>query len=168
LPLDQKATFASTIFAPKAVTVLEDLEASIDLRGTRENAPNIQIVTGAVDPVKRCVYYTRDNEGHQVFKIRVYVTGPDIQKIKSVKYSLHQIFEKPEHISTDASQNFEMIMWSWGRFVMPIIVTTMNGNEYVVHVSFYLPLSIGGCPEKRYPVHRCDKLMGCHRGILMF
>jgi hypothetical protein len=103
-------------FDTKAVTVLEDLEASVDLRGTRENAPNIQIVTGAVDPVKRCVYYTRDNEGHQVFKIRVYVTGPDIQKIKSVKYSLHQTIEKPEHISTDASSNFEMIMWSLGTF----------------------------------------------------
>ncbi|MBN1235353.1 MAG: hypothetical protein JW999_04800 [Methanotrichaceae archaeon] len=117
-------------FDTKAVTVLEDLETSFDLRGTRENAPNIQIVTEAVDPIKRCVYYTRDNEGHQVFKIRIYVIGPDLHKIKSVKYSLHQTFEKPEHISTDATRSFEMIMWSWGRFVMPITVTTMDGNEY--------------------------------------
>ncbi len=117
-------------FEPKTVTVLEDLEASVDLTGARENAPNIQIVTEATDPVKRCVYYTRDTEGHQVFKIRVYITGPDIARIKSVKYSLHQTFQKPEHISTDASSNFEMILWSWGRFVMPITVTTMDGNEY--------------------------------------
>ncbi|MDD4651254.1 MAG: transglutaminase domain-containing protein [Methanothrix sp.] len=117
-------------FESKTVTVLEDLEASIDLTGRRENAPNIQIITEAVDPVKRCVYYTRDKEGHQVFKIRVYVTGTDIQKVKSVKYSLHQTFDKPEHISTDARSNFEMIMWSWGRFVMPITITTLDGNEY--------------------------------------
>ena len=117
-------------FKTKAVTVLEDLEASVDLSGARESAPNTQIVTEAADPVKHCVYYTKDNEGHQVFKIRVYVTGLDLYKIKSVKYSLHQTFEKPEHISTDASSNFEMIMWSWGRFVMPITVTTLDGNEY--------------------------------------
>ncbi len=117
-------------FETKDVTVLEDLEASIELTGRRDNPPNIQIVTEAVDPVKRCVYYTRDKEGHQVFKIRVYVTGADIQKVKSVKYSLHQTFEKPEHISTDAASNFEMIMWSWGRFVMPITITTIDGNEY--------------------------------------
>jgi len=117
-------------FDTKTVTVLEDLEAFVDLTGSRENAPNIQIVTEATDPVKHCVYYTRDTEGHQVFKIRVYITGPDIARIKSVKYSLHQTFEKPEHISTDASSNFDMILWSWGRFVMPITVTTMDGNEY--------------------------------------
>lgn len=117
-------------FETKTVTVLEDLEASVDLSGLRESAPYIQIVTDAMDPVKHCVYYTRDNEGHQVFKIRVYVTGPDLYKIKSVKYSLHQTFEKPEHISTDASSNFEMILWSWGRFVMPVTVTTIDGNEY--------------------------------------
>jgi hypothetical protein len=97
-------------FDTKTVTILEDLEASVDLTGTRESAPNIQIVTEAVDPIKRCVYYTRDKEGHQVFKIKVYVTGPDKQMIKSVKYSLHQTFEKPEHISTESSNNFEMIM----------------------------------------------------------
>jgi hypothetical protein len=117
-------------FETKAVTVLEDLEASIDLSGARESAPNFQIITQAADPVKHCVYYTRDKDGHQVFKIRVYVTGPDLYKVKSVKYSLHQTFEKPEHISTDASSNFEMIMWSWGRFVMPITITTLDGNEY--------------------------------------
>jgi len=117
-------------FDSRVVTILEDLEALVDLTGRRENTPNIQIVTEAVDPVKRCVYYTRDSDGHQVFKIRVYVTGADLQRIKSVKYSLHQTFDKPEHISTDASSNFEMIMWSWGRFVMPITITTMDGNEY--------------------------------------
>lgn len=117
-------------FGTKSVTLLEDLEVSVDLVGTPESVPNIQIVTEAADPIKRCVYYTRDKEGHQVFKIRVYITGPDLHRIKSVKYSLHPTFENPEHISTDASRNFEMILWAWGRFVMPIIVTTMDGNEY--------------------------------------
>ncbi|VVB72134.1 Transglutaminase-like superfamily protein [uncultured archaeon] len=117
-------------FETKTVTLLEDLEASVDFVGARESAPNIQIITEATDPAKRCVYYTRNDEGHQVFKIRVYITGPDFYKIKSVKYSLHQTFENPEHLSTDASNNFEMILWSWGRFVMPITVTTMDGNEY--------------------------------------
>ncbi len=117
-------------FETKTVTVLEDLEASIDLEGVHKSVPNIQIITEATDPAKRCVYYTKDTEGHQVFKIRVYITGQDLDQIKSVKYSLHQTFEKPEHVSTDPSSNFEMIIWSWGRFVMPITVTTIDGNEY--------------------------------------
>lgn len=117
-------------FDTKMVTVLEDLEVSVQLTGIREREPNIQIITEAVDPVKNCVYYTRDEEGHQVFKIRVYISGSDIARIKSVKYSLHQTFDHPEHISMDSSNNFEMIMWSWGRFVMPITITTIDGNEY--------------------------------------
>jgi hypothetical protein len=133
LPIGEYKVTASKsgyTFGTETMTVLEDLEASVELTGARESAPNIQIVTEATDPVKRCVYYTKDEEGHQVFKIRIYITGPDLGKIKSVKYSLHQTFENPEHMSTDASSNFEMIIWSWGRFVMPITITTIDGNEY--------------------------------------
>ncbi|MBN1323236.1 MAG: carboxypeptidase regulatory-like domain-containing protein [Methanotrichaceae archaeon] len=118
------------------VQVLQGVIVSADLRGAVDREPNIQIITEAVDPVKRCVYYTRDNEGHQVFKIRVYVTGPEISRVKSVKYSLHETFEHPEHVSTDPASGFEMIIWSWGRFVMPITVTTTDGNEYLFMYPF--------------------------------
>lgn len=118
------------VFNTVDVTVLEGVEALVDLTGLPDNPPNIQIATGAVEPATRCVYYTRDEEGRQVFKIRVYITGPDLARISSVKYSLHETFEDPEHLSTDASNNFEMILWAWGRFAMPITITTNDGNEF--------------------------------------
>jgi hypothetical protein len=133
LPIGEYTVTASKpgySFDTKTVTVMEDLQASVDLTGRSESAPTVQIVTQATDPAKRCVYYTRDKEGQQVFKIRVYITGPDLDRVKSVKYSLHQTFDHPEHLSTDPTNGFEMILWSWGRFVMPIIVTTLDGNEY--------------------------------------
>jgi len=123
-------------FGAKEVQVLQGVIVAADLRGAVDREPNIQIVTEAVDPVKRCVYYTRNSEGRQVFKIWVYVTGPEISRVKSVKYSMHETFEHPEHVSTDPSRGFEMILWSWGRFVMPITVTTTDGNEYLIMYPF--------------------------------
>jgi len=123
-------------FGSIQVEVLQGVIATANLLGEVDREPNVQIVTEAVDPVKRCVYYTRDNEGHQVFKIRVYVTGPEISRVRSAKYSLHETFEHPEHVSTDSASGFEMIIWAWGRFVMPITITTTEGNEYLFMYPF--------------------------------
>ena len=91
---------------------------------------NIQFQTEAVDPINKCVYYTRDNQGRQLFKIRVHAVGPDLSKIKSIEYVLHETFEHPEYTSSDASNDFEMVLWTWGSFSMPIKVATIEGRQY--------------------------------------
>ncbi len=123
-------------FAKRAITILENRDVSVDIEGAQQGPLNIRFNTEAVDLVKQCVYYTRNAEGRQVFKIRVYATGSDLYKIKSIQYSLHETFEDPEHVSTDASNGFEMVLWAWGRFPMPITVTTKDGNEYRYMYSF--------------------------------
>ena len=117
-------------FAKRQITIFKNMDVSVDIEGAVQEPLNIQFNTEAVDPVKRCVYYTRNAEGRQVFKIRVYATGSDLYKIKSIKYSLHETFEDPDHVSTDASNGFEMVLWAWGRFPMPITVTMKDGNEH--------------------------------------
>lgn len=94
------------------------------------SSPDVQFYTQAVDPANGVVYYSTNSAGLQVFKIRVYVTGRDLYNIKSVKYVLHPTFENPEYSSTDPYNNFEMVLWTWGRFNMPIIVTMKDGRVY--------------------------------------
>ena len=138
------------IFSTEQRMVLEDTTVSVDIEGSVRNQPNIQFQTEATDTIKRCVYYTRNDEGRQVFKIRIYVIGPDLDKIRSVKYSLHETFENPDHISTDASKNFEMTLWAWGRSPMPITVTTKDGNEYRYMYSFTFRSQLEEAQRKGY------------------
>jgi hypothetical protein len=108
----------------------QSLEGTSGLASNSNPPLSIQFQTEAADPINRCVYYSTDNQRHQLYKIRVYAVGPDLSKVKSIKYILHETFEHPEYTSIEASNGFEMELWTWGSFTMPIIVTTIEGREY--------------------------------------
>jgi hypothetical protein len=92
--------------------------------------PNIQIITQAVDPATNRVYYSYNQQGLQIFKIKVLVTGPDLYRIRSVHYKLHPTFSPSEQTMTNPRNNFELELWTWGAFNMPITVTTTDGRAY--------------------------------------
>jgi hypothetical protein len=95
-----------------------------------DSRPNVQIVTQAVDPATNRVYYSYNQEGRQVFRIKVLVTGPDKYRVRSVRYQLHPTFSPSEYTSTNPNNNFELELWTWGAFNMPITITTTDGRVY--------------------------------------
>ena len=92
--------------------------------------PNIQIVTQAVDPQTNRVYYSYNQQGLQIFRIKVLVTGPDLYRIRSVHYQLHPTFRPSEQTRTNPRNNFELELWTWGAFNMPITITTTDGRVH--------------------------------------
>jgi hypothetical protein len=100
--------------------------------------PEIQITTQAVDPATGSVYYTYNSAGRQIFKIKVLVTGPDKFNVRSVHYQLHPSFSPSEYSSSDPYNNFELELWTWGAFEMPITVTMKDGRifEYDYYFTF--------------------------------
>jgi len=100
--------------------------------------PEIQIVTQAVDPATGRVYYSYNSAGRQIFKIKVLVTGPDKFNVRSVHYQLHPTFSPSEQTSTDPYNDFELELWTWGAFEMPITVTMKDGRifEYDYYFTF--------------------------------
>lgn len=95
-----------------------------------DGRPNIQIVTQAVDPQTNRVYYSYNPQGLQIFRIKVLVTGPDLYRIRSVHYQLHPTFSPSEQTMTNPRDNFELELWTWGAFNMPITVTMTDGRAY--------------------------------------
>lgn len=95
-----------------------------------DTRPNIQIITQAVDPATNRVYYSYNQQGRQIFKIKVLVTGPDRYRIRSVHYQLHPTFSPSEQTMMNPNNNFELELWTWGAFNMPITVTTTDGRAY--------------------------------------
>ncbi|HII06144.1 MAG TPA: hypothetical protein HA349_02155 [Methanotrichaceae archaeon] len=100
--------------------------------------PDIQIVTQAVDPVTNTVYYSYNSYGRQVFRIKVLVTGLDKFNVRSVHYQLHPTFSPSEYTSYDPYNDFELELWTWGAFEMPITVTMKDGKifEYDYYFTF--------------------------------
>ncbi|MGC9514053.1 pYEATS domain-containing protein [Methanocrinis sp.] len=106
--------------------------------GAPATEPDIRIVTQAVDPATGRVYYSYNSAGLQIFKIKVLVTGPDKFDLRSVHYQLHPTFSPSEQTSTDPYNDFELELWTWGAFNMPITVTMKDGRvfEYDYDFSF--------------------------------
>lgn len=98
--------------------------------GSPATEPDIQITTQAVDPATGRVYYSYNSAGRQIFKIKVLVSGPDKYDVRSVHYQLHPTFSPSEYTSTDPYNDFELELWTWGAFEMPITVTMKDGRVY--------------------------------------
>ena len=100
--------------------------------------PDIQITTQAVDPATNRVYYSYNSYGRQIFRIKVLVTGPDKFNVRSVHYQLHPTFSPSEYTSRDPYNDFELELWTWGAFNMPITVTMKDGRifEYDYYFTF--------------------------------
>lgn len=100
--------------------------------------PDIQITTQAVDPATGSVYYTYNSAGRQIFKIKVLVTGPDKFNVRSVHYQLPASFSPSEQTSRESYNDFELELWTWGAFDMPITVTMKDGRifEYDYYFTF--------------------------------
>jgi hypothetical protein len=96
----------------------------------RETRPGIQIITQAVNPLTNSVYYSYNSVGRQVFQIKVLVTGHDKFDVRSVRYQLHPTFNPSEYTSRDPYNDFELELWTWGAFDMPITVTMNDGRVY--------------------------------------
>jgi len=98
--------------------------------------PDIQITTQAVDPDTNRVYYSYNSAGRQIFRIKVLVSGPDKFNVRSVHYQLHPTFSPSEYTSTDPYNDFDLDLWTWGAFEMPITVTMKDGRIYEYDYDF--------------------------------
>lgn len=75
------------------------------------------------------VYYCPDGK-YISYRNRVYLTGPDLDKIAKVKYVLPPSFPHPEQTSDDSSNSFEIWILTWGRFNGLAYITTKSGQTF--------------------------------------
>ncbi len=91
---------------------------------------NVQVTNDVYSDKDRTMYYCRDGN-YLEFKNRIYLIGPDLGKVKSVQYVLHEGFaDNPAPVSEDRANNFEIWIMTWGRFPIKAIITTTNGQQF--------------------------------------
>src|ERR1022692_4251116 len=71
----------------------------------------------------------------------------DLQRIKSVEYTLHPSFPEPVRTISDVGHRFALASNGWGSFRVGIRVTFTNGNEELT--SHFIELKADNWPRKR-------------------
>jgi len=90
---------------------------------------NVEVTNAVYSGSDRRVYYCQEGKYFYV-KNRVYLTGSDQDKVKKVTYYLHKTFPNPVQVSTDRSNDFEIWIWTWGRFPINVEIETDSGQIF--------------------------------------
>lgn len=70
-------------------------------------------------------------EGEQWWKWSLWIEGSDedLDRIKSVTYTLHPTFPEPIRTVTDRASKFQLRCSGWGIFKIPVEVRLKNGER---------------------------------------
>lgn len=91
---------------------------------------DVQVTNDVYSEKDRHLYYCQDGK-YTEFKNRIYLVGPDLNKVKSVQYVLHESFQdNPAPTSEDRANNFEIWILTWGRFPIEAIITTTSVQQF--------------------------------------
>ena len=90
---------------------------------------NVEVTNAVYSERDRRVYYCQEGKYFYV-KNRVYLTGSDLDKVKKVTYYLHDSFPNPVQVSTDRSNDFEIWIWTWGRFPINAEIEADSGQVF--------------------------------------
>ena len=91
---------------------------------------DVEVTNDVYTDSDRHLYYCQDGR-YLEFRNRIYLVGPDLDKVKSVQYVLHESFQdNPVPVSEDRANNFEIWILTWGRFPIKAIITTTTGQQF--------------------------------------
>lgn len=109
------------------------------------------------------VYSSKDRQilccpksNYLVVRNRIYLGGADLNKIKEVKYFLHETFDQPEGVIGDPANNFEIWIWTWGGFQIKAVITTKTGQVFEKYFDFSFKSKFEEARNKGIPqILRC-------------
>ena len=64
--------------------------------------------------------------GKQHFRVRLYLEGPDLDKVDRVVYTLHPTFREPRREIT-TRPDFKLVIWTWGLFNIEVEIYDNTG-----------------------------------------
>jgi hypothetical protein len=115
---------------------------------------NVQVTNDVYSENDRHLYYCQEGK-YISFKNRIYLIGPDLGKVKSVKYVLHESFqENPAPDSEERANNFEMWIMTWGRFPIKALITTTNGQKFEKDYEFSFKSKVEEAQRRGIPMVR--------------
>jgi len=111
---------------------------------------NVEVTSDVYSAKDPHVYYCIRGNYVEV-KNRIYLEGPDLDKVKAVRYFLHESLNQPEGVLGDPNNDFEIWITVWGGFPIKAIITAKNGQEFEKDYSFSFNAKFGEAQSKGIP-----------------
>jgi hypothetical protein len=111
---------------------------------------NVEVASDVYSKKDRHVLYCPKGN-YIVVRNRIFLTGPDLDKVSEVKYHLHPSFSNPLAVSRDPTSNFEVWIWSWGGFPIKATITTKSGQVFEKNFDFSFKSKFEEAQEKGIP-----------------
>lgn len=75
--------------------------------------------------------------GKQHFRVRLYLDGPDLDKVEQVVYTLHPTFKEPRR-EVNQAPDFALVIWTWGIFDVEVEIYDHDGavDTRTVHLDY--------------------------------
>lgn len=80
------------------------------------------------------IHVRRGKAETSFYKVWLYLEGADLPLVDRVTYTLHESFRNPNRTvrRTPANPNCQLVIWTWGIFMVKATITDKRGNTYVV------------------------------------
>lgn len=111
---------------------------------------NVEVTSDVYSAKDPHVYYCVRGNYVEV-KNRIYLVGQDLDKVKDVRYFLHETFNQPEGVLGDPNNDFEIWIKVWGGFPIKAIITTKSGQEFEKDYSFSFKAKFDEAQSKGIP-----------------
>jgi hypothetical protein len=111
---------------------------------------NVEVASDVYSKKDRHVLYCPKGN-YIVVRNRIFLTGPDLDKVSEVSYLLHPSFSNPLAVSRDPTSDFEVWIWSWGGFPIKATITTKSGQVFEKNFDFSFKTKFEEAQEKGIP-----------------
>lgn len=110
-----------------------------------EEQLNIRIVDTVFDPDKYGIdlsptdvekrkpeVHYHESGGSSLYKVWILLAGPDLPRVESVTYLLHETFDPPTRVvpRTLSNQDCRITIWTWGVFQINATILDKIGRTY--------------------------------------
>jgi transcription initiation factor IIF auxiliary subunit len=87
------------------------------------------------DSNDRAVPVRREAGKRPLYRVFLYLDGPDLPFVDWAKYQLHSSFSEPVRTVSRGLVNprCKLEIWTWGLFRVNVTVVDRNGNSYSLH-----------------------------------
>lgn len=104
---------------------------------------SLEVKDSLLDPdsPERVAHFRKGPSGDALYKLSIYLDGPDLPFVQEVLYDLHETFTPPTRRVTRSVSNprCKLVIWTWGIFTIRATITTKSGDQ----LTLSHPLSYG-------------------------
>lgn len=137
---------------PRQISV----NSTVNTQNNESSVLNVEVTSDVYSEKDgRVLYCPKGN--YMVVRNRIYLNGPDLDKVQKVKYLLHPTFSNPVAESNDPTNDFEAWIWTWGGFPIKATITTQTGQIFEKDYDFTFKNKFEDAERKGIPqVMECN------------